>query len=61
MYAHRVCAWCLEKSGEGIESSGTTDTDSCGSPCGFWELKLSPLQEKPVLLVGSSAAFQQDF
>jgi hypothetical protein len=28
----------------------TGGTDSCESPCGYWELNPGPLQEQPVLL-----------
>ena len=35
---------------EGVESSGTRVIDSCGLPCGCWELNLGPLEEQPVLL-----------
>ena len=33
-----------------IRSSGTGVTDSCELPCGYWKLKLDPLEELPVLL-----------
>ena len=34
---------------EGIRSPGTGIIDSYELPCGCWELKLGPLEEKPVL------------
>ena len=38
-------ARCLQKSEDGIRSSGR-----CDSPCGCWELNPGPLEEQPVLL-----------
>ena len=35
---------------EGDRCPGTGITDSCGLPCGCWELNLDPLEEQPVLL-----------
>ena len=43
------CFGCLV-SEEGKESnwySGTRVTDGCESPCSYWELNLSPLEEHP--------------
>lgn len=48
MSVHHVCAWCLQRPGEGIRSSGTGFTDGCGSPCRCWESNLGSLQEQPV-------------
>jgi hypothetical protein len=36
---------------EGVVSPGTGVTDSCGLPCGCWELNPGPLEEQRVLLI----------
>jgi hypothetical protein len=52
-----VCAACLcLVSGEDIGSSETIVT---GPPCGFWEFKLSPLQEQPVVLWEAQVCFNE--
>lgn len=46
-----VCAprmWLVPM--EGIRCLKTTVIDGCQPPCGFWELHLSPLQKRQVLL-----------
>lgn len=35
---------------EGVRSPGTTGTDICELPCGFWKLNQGPPEEQPVLL-----------
>lgn len=35
---------------EGVRSPGTTVTDICELPCGFWKLNQGPPEEQPVLL-----------
>jgi hypothetical protein len=45
-----VCARCLQKSEEGVRSTGTGVTDGCKLPSGCWELNLRPLEEQPLFL-----------
>lgn len=43
VYVHHVHTWCLRRL---EEDPGRPGTGVCGSPCGFWELHLGPLEEK---------------
>ena len=45
VYAHIHTDPC-----KGVRSSGTGVASRCELPCGCWELKLGPLEEKPMLL-----------
>lgn len=43
--------WCLWRTEEDIEFSGTHVTDSCKSPCGCWDWNAGPLEEDPFFLI----------
>lgn len=47
---HRVCVWCLQRPEDSIRSLVIRATNGCVPPCGFWGLKLSSLEEQPLLL-----------
>lgn len=37
MYVHHVCAWCPQRSEDGIRSLGTGVTEGCKPSFGCWE------------------------
>lgn len=43
MYVRHVCAWCPQKSEEGVESSEAGAMDDCEPARRCWELSPSPL------------------
>ena len=45
MSVYYVCAWCMQRSKEGIGSTGTGVKDSSELPCGCWELNPGLLYE----------------
>jgi hypothetical protein len=45
-----VCAWCYQKTEEGIRSTETEVTDAYEPPCWYQEPNLGPLQEEHALL-----------
>lgn len=42
MCLHPVCAWCQQRSEEGLGSLGIVVTDGCEPACGCWELNPDP-------------------
>jgi hypothetical protein len=42
MSVYHLHAWCPQKPGEGVRSSGSGGRDSCEQPCGCWGLNPQP-------------------
>lgn len=50
VYICTTCAWCLQKSENGVRFPGNRITGGCQSPFEYWELNMGPPQEWQVLL-----------
>lgn len=53
MYVCYLCAWCLQRSGEGVRSPETVVTYGCKSPLECRELNLSTLKEAGQMLLAT--------
>lgn len=60
MHVQHVCVWCPGKPENVVIFPGTGVTgrviDGRDLPCGYWQLSLGPLEEKP----GSSVSLTMD-
>lgn len=60
MLMHRMCAWCLQRSENGIGYPGTVvtdDCDDCEQPCRYWKASLGLLKKQPVFLIIESSLY----
>lgn len=54
MFVNCLCARCLWRPEEDVDSPGTGVADSCEPLCWCWELNPDPLLEDPVLLISGA-------